>query len=76
MGGDEADFVTQIAIAEEVARADGSAGWTLIANGSAGGFTAAYLGDDAVAEVFAPGRTVCLGGQFAANCRGEAVAGG
>jgi alkylation response protein AidB-like acyl-CoA dehydrogenase len=72
-GGEEADFATQIAVAEEVARADGSAGWAVIANGPAAGFAGAFLGDDAVAEVFAPGRDVCLGGQFAPNGQGEVV---
>ena len=38
------------------ARAAGSAGWNTIANGPSGAFAAAYLGDDAVAEIFASAR--------------------
>ena len=36
----------------------------------------AYLGDEAVAELFAEGRDYCFGGQFAPNGQGVAVEGG
>ena len=41
LGGYEADFETQMVVAEELARADGSAGWNSIANGPSGGFAGA-----------------------------------
>ena len=56
LGGYEVDFATQIAVVEELARADGSAGWIAIANGPALGFAGAYLGNDAVSELFGNGQ--------------------
>ncbi len=76
VGGYEADFETQIVVAEELARASGSAGWNSIANGPSGGFAGAYLGDDCVAETFGSGQQNCFGGQFAPNGQGVAEAGG
>ena len=76
LGGDEADFATAIAVWKEIARADGSAGWTLMANGSGAAAASAYLSDDAVAKMFGgdPGATV--GGQFAPRGTGLAEGGG
>lgn len=48
MGGPEVDPITQLEIVEEVARADGSAGWVVMI-GSDGGFYASHL-ERAVAE--------------------------
>lgn len=48
MGGPEVDPITQLAVVEEVARADGSTGWVVMI-GSDGGFYAAHL-ERAVAE--------------------------
>jgi len=76
VGGYEADFETQIVVAEELARADGSSGWNSIANGPSGGFAAAYLGDDCVAEIFGNGQENCFGGQFAPNGQGISSDGG
>ncbi|MBW2313331.1 MAG: acyl-CoA dehydrogenase family protein [Deltaproteobacteria bacterium] len=76
VGGEEADFTTQILVAEELSRADGSTGWNSIANGPSGGFAAAYLGDEAIEQLFGDGKERCFGGQFAPNGQGEAVDGG
>ncbi len=76
VGGYEANFETQIVVAEELARADGSTGWNSIANGPSSGFAGAYLGDDCVAEVFAEGTENCFGGQFAPNGQGVSEKGG
>jgi len=65
LGGDEAGFATAIAVWEEIARADGSAGWTLMANGSGAAAASAYLSDDAVGKVFGGDPAATLGGQFA-----------
>jgi alkylation response protein AidB-like acyl-CoA dehydrogenase len=65
LGGDEADFATAIAVSEEIARADGSAGWTLMANGSGAAAASAYLSDDAVAKLFGGDPAATVGGQFA-----------
>src|SRR5688572_30558398 len=71
LGGEEADFATAIAVWEEISRADGSAGWTLMANGSGAGAASAYLSDDAVAKIFGGDPAATVGGQFAP--RGTAV---
>jgi alkylation response protein AidB-like acyl-CoA dehydrogenase len=72
LGGDEIDFAGAIDVWEEVARADGSAGWTLMANASAAAAASAFLSDEAVAKIFgeSPERTV--GGQFAPRGTGQA----
>ncbi len=76
VGGYEADFETQIVVAEELSRADGSAGWNSIANGPSSGFAGAYLADDCVAEIFPGEHENCFGGQFAPNGQGIAETGG
>jgi alkylation response protein AidB-like acyl-CoA dehydrogenase len=76
LGGDEADFATAIAVWEEVARADGSAGWTLMANGSGAGAASAYLSDDAVAKIFGGDPAATVGGQFAPRGAGVREGGG
>jgi len=76
LGGDEPDFETVIEVWEELARADGSAGWTAMANGSAAGAAGAYLGDDAVCKIFGDDPAATVGGQFAPRGTGVAEAGG
>jgi len=76
LGGEEADFATLLEVSEELSRADGSAGWNSIANGPSVAFAGAFLGDEAVEEIFANGTDVCCGGQFAPNGRAERVDGG
>src|SRR4030095_16453134 len=70
LGGDEADFATAIAVWEEISRADGSAGWTLMANGSGAAAASAYLSDDAVAKGFGGDPAATVGGQFAPRATG------
>jgi alkylation response protein AidB-like acyl-CoA dehydrogenase len=76
LGGEEMDFATAIAVWEEVSRADGSAGWTLMANGSGAGAASAYLSDDAVAKVFGGDPAATVGGQFAPRGTGARESGG
>jgi alkylation response protein AidB-like acyl-CoA dehydrogenase len=73
LGGSEADAVTSLAVYEEVCRADGSAGWTLLANASTSAFATTYTSDDAVRAMFAGGIPTHAG-QF--SPRGRAVATG
>jgi alkylation response protein AidB-like acyl-CoA dehydrogenase len=62
LGGTEADAVTTLAVFEELSRADGSTGWSFLANASTTAFAAAYTGDAAVKEMFAgPGPAVHAG---------------
>lgn len=52
LGGEELDILDQIALFEELSRADGSTGWTLMANAGATAFAAVGCDDDAVATLF------------------------
>ena len=50
--GTEADATTTLAVFEELSRADGSTGWSFLANATTTAFAAAYTGDRAVKEMF------------------------
>jgi len=76
LGGAEADPITSIRLLEEVSRADGSAGWSLMAAGVAIGSAAAFLADAAVAEIFGSSDDPVIAGQGAPNGRGVPEAGG
>ena len=76
LGGEGVDFRGAIEVWEEVSRADGSAGWTLMANGSGAAAAAAFLSDEAVEAIFAGGPKATVGGQFAPRGQGAAEDGG
>jgi indole-3-acetate monooxygenase len=71
LGGEEADLPTVLAVYEEVCRADGSAGWSLLANATTSAFAGAYTGPSAVAAMFDGARVPVAAGQF--SPRGTAV---
>jgi alkylation response protein AidB-like acyl-CoA dehydrogenase len=71
LGGAEADLLTALEVVEEVCRADGSAGWVLMAGMANMAIAGAFFGDEAVARIFADPRSV-IAGQVAP--RGVAVA--
>ena len=73
LGGAEADLLTALEVVEEVCRADGSAGWTLMAGMANMAIAGAFFGDEAVEKIFADPRSV-IAGQIAP--RGVAVAAG
>jgi alkylation response protein AidB-like acyl-CoA dehydrogenase len=75
LGGAELPLVDAIDVFAEVARADGSTGWCLMAGASAAAYFGAYGGDDFVARMFAGGVPL-VAGQFAPNGSGTPVAGG
>jgi alkylation response protein AidB-like acyl-CoA dehydrogenase len=52
LGGTEADTLTTLAVFEELSRADGSSGWSFLANATTSAFAAAYTGDAAVTAMF------------------------
>lgn len=52
LGGLEADLVTALEVFEELARADGSTGWSLMANATASCFGAIYTGEEAARAMF------------------------
>jgi alkylation response protein AidB-like acyl-CoA dehydrogenase len=56
VGGAEADIVTGLQVIEEVSRADGSTGWSLMANMTGGAVACAYLPDNALEVIFAADR--------------------
>lgn len=74
-GGADADLVTQVLVYEELSAAEPSAGWSHMACATSTAFAAAFMVDDAVAEMFADGRTVCAG-QFAPRGVFQSVEGG
>ena len=65
MGGAEADILTALEVLEEVCRADGSTGWSLLANVTSTAFAASYCSDEAVKEMFGGDRPAVHAGQFA-----------
>jgi alkylation response protein AidB-like acyl-CoA dehydrogenase len=62
-GGSELDVVASLRVIENVAYGDPSAGWVLMASALAIGTGAAYLHDDAVAELFGGERLPVIAGQ-------------
>jgi alkylation response protein AidB-like acyl-CoA dehydrogenase len=61
LGGLEADLVTTLAVFEELAYADGSTGWSAMANATTSCFAAIYTGDEAVAAMFGDRPTIHAG---------------
>jgi alkylation response protein AidB-like acyl-CoA dehydrogenase len=75
LGGAELPLLDCIDVFAEVARADGSAGWCLMAGASAVAYFGAYGGDAFAAEMFADGVPL-VAGQFAPNGTGLPEDGG
>ena len=71
LGGAEADPVTLIEVIEAMSRIDTSAGWTLMIGAGSLGMASAFVGDEAIQEIFAGGRIP----RFASSSRpmGKAV---
>jgi alkylation response protein AidB-like acyl-CoA dehydrogenase len=65
LGGMEAGLVTTLEVYEELSRADGSTGWSVLANATTSAFAAAYTSEDAALDMFRPGRRAIHAGQFA-----------
>jgi len=76
LGGKEADLVTALRVIIELARADGSAGWCFMAQMCWNSAVGAYMGDDAVQDIFGDGPNVVIAGQGMPNGTAEIVAGG
>ncbi|MGZ4676140.1 MAG: acyl-CoA dehydrogenase family protein [Acidimicrobiia bacterium] len=55
LGGGEVDPVTALAVFEEIAYADGSTGWSAMANVTSSAFAAIYTGDEAAKAMFLDG---------------------
>jgi alkylation response protein AidB-like acyl-CoA dehydrogenase len=76
LGGTEADVVATLEVLEEVCRADGSTGWSLLANVTSTAFAAAYCSDAAVKEMFDGTLPPVHAGQFAPRGTATPVDGG
>ncbi len=76
LGGTEADTLTTLAVFEELSRADGSAGWSFLANATTTAFAAAYTGDDAVEAMFGGPRPVIHAGMLGPRGEADRVEGG
>lgn len=74
-GGAEVDAATMVEAIEELAKADGSAGWCAMICATSG-LVSAYLPEDTAREVYAQGPTVVTGGVYAPHGRASVVAGG
>ena len=66
VGGSELSLLDQMDVLAEISRADGSAGWILLANAVTIAFFGAWAGDDFVEKLFADGVPLAAG-QFAPN---------
>lgn len=76
LGGPGLGIVAAIDLFEELARQDGSTGWSAMAAGASTAFAAAYASDDVVADLFAPGRRPVMAGQLSPKGRAVAQPGG
>ena len=76
VGGEDADPLTQFAVLERLAGADGAAAWNAMAIGTAGAFTASHLPDAGVAEATGGGSWPVLAGTFPPTGRARPVPGG
>ena len=56
LGGEASDVRTVLGVFEELSRADGSTGWSLMANATSSCFAAIYLGDEATDAMFGRAR--------------------
>lgn len=65
LGGRDADVLSFMTVVEEVARADGSTGWALMANAIQNMFAAAYCDDDAVRQLFGSTSKAIIAGMLA-----------
>jgi indole-3-acetate monooxygenase len=75
-GGLEAPIATCLGVFEELAYADGSTGWSVMANATSSAFAALYCDDDAVATMFPAGARGIHAGMFGPVGSADAVEGG
>jgi indole-3-acetate monooxygenase len=64
LGGGEHDIVSWIEAAAEISYADGSAGWSLIANGTTNAFAGAFTGTDCANALFGAGSVTNTAGML------------
>ena len=76
LGGAEADMVTQLEVLEALTYIDTSAGWCTLIGAASIALPAAFLGDEAVAQMFAGGRVPRAAGILMPGGRAVPVDGG
>ncbi len=76
LGGGGKGIVEAMSAVEAVAYADGSTGWSLMANQGAIVTASAYLGDQAVEAMFANGNLPIVAGMFAPAGKSRQIEGG
>jgi alkylation response protein AidB-like acyl-CoA dehydrogenase len=76
LGGEGLDIVATIEIFEELARQDGSTGWSVMAAAASTAFAAIYTTDDVADSLFGHGRRPVMAGQLSPRGRAVAVDGG
>jgi len=64
LGGAEARIVDALEVFEELAYADGSTGWSAMANATSAAFAAIYTGDEAAKTMFGPSGRAVVAGMF------------
>src|SRR5262249_38446897 len=75
LGGEETDPMTLVRVVEEVARADGAAGWCVAIGGEYGVF-GGYLAPYAADEIYGSDPLVITGGAFRPTGKAVAMDGG
>jgi alkylation response protein AidB-like acyl-CoA dehydrogenase len=76
LGGDELDIVGNIEVVEELARQDGSTGWSTMAASVSTTFAAIYTSDEVAHSLFGTDREAILAGQLAPMGRAVVDGGG
>lgn len=74
--GTEAEVLTTLGVFEELSRADGSTGWSFLANATTTAFAAAYTGEAAVKEMFGGPGPAIHAGMLGPRGEAKAVEGG
>ncbi|MET0427761.1 MAG: acyl-CoA dehydrogenase family protein [Microvirga sp.] len=64
LGGLQSDLLTCLSVWEEISRADGSAGWSLMANSTGTAVAAGFCSDEAVEEMFGGDRKPIMAGML------------
>ncbi|HEX3724268.1 MAG TPA: acyl-CoA dehydrogenase family protein [Nitrolancea sp.] len=76
LGGQGLDVVTLMGVVEELSRADGSSGWSFMANASSTAIFAAYCGDEAVDAMFVGSSRPIVAGMLGPGGNCEETSGG
>lgn len=75
-GGLGGDMVTGLEVIEEITRADGSTGWSLMANMTGTALAGAFAGDEAAEAMFGNGRRAITAGMLGPGGKSVEVDGG